>query len=56
MTLADFRVAIVFMSVVFLTVLISALFGIRGIYFVLSLHTLVTAFCTTFFFIATGKL
>lgn len=55
-TLSDFRIAFVFGSVIALTVLIGSVFGIKGIYFILSFHTLVNAFLITLSLIANGKI
>ena len=56
MSLADIRIVIVFFLIVATTAIISAIFGLRGTYFILGLHSLVNASFVIMALIANGKL
>ena len=56
MSLADIRIVVVFFLIVATTAIISAVFGLRGTYFILSFHTLVNAVFTIAALMANGKL
>ena len=56
MSLADIRIAALFFLIVATTAIISAVFGLRGTYFILSLHTLVNFCFTIAALMANGKL
>jgi len=56
MSLADIRIAIVFFLIVGFIALFSAVFGIRGTYFILSISAIANAFFVIVSLIANGKL
>ena len=56
MSLADIRIVVVFFLIVATTAIISAVFGLRGTYFILGLHSLVNASFVIMALIANGKL
>ena len=56
MSLADIRIVIVFFLIVATTAIISVVFGLRGTYFILSIHTLVNFCFTVTALMANGKL
>ena len=56
MSLADIRIAVVLFLFIATTAVVSAVFGMRGTYFILSIHTLANACFTIMALIANGKL
>lgn len=56
MSLSDIRIVVVFCLVVGFVAMISAVFGIRGTYFILSISAIVNALFVVFSLIANGKL
>ena len=56
MSLADIRIVVVFLLIVGSVALFSAIFGIRGTYFILSISAIVNALFGIFSLIANGKL
>jgi len=56
MSLADIRIVVVFVLIIAITAIFSAVFGVRGTYFILGFHTIVNACFVIMALIANGKL
>ena len=56
MDLADIRIILIFLLICGVTALISSVFGVKGTYFMLTIHSLVNSFFLVTFLIADGKL
>lgn len=56
MSLADIRIVVIFALIVAITAIFSAVFGVRGTYFILGFHTIVNACFVIMALIANGKL